>query len=97
MSIRLSHREYRSLCYALETITDPIYVFGSRTDLNKRGGDIDIVILDDSPPSEIRDKILMIQRKFVSHTDQKLDIVILPHHRTAEQELFFNSLTKVAR
>ncbi len=51
-----------------------IYLFGSRTDVNKRGGDIDILILSQVLTSG--DKISILSRIFEKIDEQKIDIVI---------------------
>lgn len=51
-----------------------IYLFGSRTDINKRGGDIDILILSQILTSS--DKIPILSRIFEKIEEQKIDIVI---------------------
>ena len=51
-----------------------IYLFGSRIEDNKKGGDIDILILDDKlEKKEIREIRIEFFKKF---GEQKLDIVL---------------------
>lgn len=51
-----------------------IYLFGSRTDMNKRGGDIDILILSQVLTSG--DKIPILCKIFEQIEEQKIDLVI---------------------
>lgn len=51
-----------------------IYLFGSRTDMNKRGGDIDLLIL--SQVLSNSDKIPILSQIFEKMEEQKIDIVI---------------------
>ena len=51
-----------------------IYLFGSRTDMSKRGGDIDILIL--SQVLTYNDKIPILCRIFEQIEEQKIDLVI---------------------
>lgn len=51
-----------------------IYLFGSRVDDNKRGGDIDILILSEMKLS-LRDKALIRYSFFEKFGEQKLDLV----------------------
>jgi predicted nucleotidyltransferase len=53
-----------------------VWLFGSRTDDTKKGGDIDIAIL--SKKAEIEDKIAIKQRIFDKIGEQKMDVVISP-------------------
>ncbi|MFI5343706.1 MAG: nucleotidyltransferase domain-containing protein [Chlamydiales bacterium] len=57
-----------------------IYLFGSRTDPNKKGGDIDILIL--SKILTRSDKFSILCRIFEQIEEQKIDIVIA--HDTSE-------------
>lgn len=74
--VRLSLDEVKNLKNSLENIDQngSIYIFGSRADLNKKGGDIDILIV--SEKAERRD-IRKIRREFFDQFgEQKLDIVL---------------------
>lgn len=51
-----------------------IYLFGSRTDMNKRGGDIDILIISQVLTSS--DKIPILCRIFEQIEEQKIDLII---------------------
>jgi len=73
--VRLSEHERAAIKEAIHTF-DPnakIYLFGSRTDDSKRGGDIDILIESDKIGLV---EIIKIKTKlFVSLGDRKVDIV----------------------
>lgn len=51
-----------------------IYLFGSRTDPNQRGGDIDILVLSQKLGNE--DKINILSKIFEKMEEQKIDLVI---------------------
>ena len=53
-----------------------VYLFGSRADDSKKGGDIDILIL--SKKIKSADKIDLIALIFEKLEEQKIDIVIAP-------------------
>lgn len=51
-----------------------VYLFGSRTDDNAKGGDIDILVI--SKELKLNDKLYIKARIFETIEEQKLDIVI---------------------
>ena len=74
--MRLTHEEVETLKSSLYRISDDakIYLFGSRVDDSKRGGDIDILILSDKLN---RKNIRKIRLDFFNKFgEQKLDIVL---------------------
>lgn len=75
MSIRLDDKEQEAIKSAILEY-DPeanIYLFGSRTDPNKRGGDIDILII--SKILTKSDKIPILCKIFETIEEQKIDFV----------------------
>ncbi len=73
--VRLSKAEIKNLKGSL-SLADPhadIYLFGSRTDLTKRGGDIDILIISQNiKKSDLTD---IRWNFFEEFGEQKMDIV----------------------
>ncbi|MDQ3018968.1 MAG: nucleotidyltransferase domain-containing protein [Bacteroidota bacterium] len=59
--------------YALDK-TAKIFLFGSRVDDKKRGGDIDIIII--SEKLKYGDKLKIYSRIFKTLEEQKIDIVL---------------------
>ena len=53
-----------------------IYLFGSRVNDQKKGGDIDLLVL--SERLDLSDKLKIKARIFQSLEEQKIDIVIAP-------------------
>src|SRR3989337_1047363 len=54
-----------------------VYIFGSRVDNNRKGGDIDLYITTDMPASEIiREKISLLVELENALGEQKIDVVI---------------------
>jgi predicted nucleotidyltransferase len=51
-----------------------IFLFGSRTDLNKRGGDIDLLVLSQRLTS--MDKAPILVKIFETIEEQKIDLLI---------------------
>ena len=75
-SMRLDEKELEAITSSIKEI-DPnaaVYLFGSRTDPQKRGGDIDILIISQHiTPS---DKPVLLRKIFEKIEEQKIDLVI---------------------
>lgn len=91
---RLDEVQKNTLQNIFKDIEGEIYLFGSRTDQNKRGGDVDILIL-----SEIENPLklkLELQTKYLLEADESIDIVIFNKNKlTKSQQEFFDSIDKV--
>lgn len=74
--MRLDETEAMALRSALKDVEDSVYLFGSRTDDSKRGGDIDILIFSDKDPYELSRKISV---DFFMECEEKLDVVVCCH------------------
>ncbi len=67
--IRIFHQYYKK--------TDHLWIFGSRTDKNKRGGDIDLYMESNASLDEINEKkikFLVALKEEIG--DQKIDLVV---------------------
>lgn len=80
--MRLSHEEQQKILQALKPFiknSEKIYLFGSRVDDRKRGGDIDLLILTGSLK---RARLLMAKKHYIlsalkTHLgEQKIDLLI---------------------
>lgn len=75
--MRISPSEIDNLLGSIKKI-DPnasVYLFGSRTDNNKKGGDIDIAIL--SELVSLKEKIEIKYNFYQAFGEQKLDLLIV--------------------
>jgi predicted nucleotidyltransferase len=64
-----------------------IYLFGSRVDDNKKGGDIDLYIRSDNITNKIEQKIEFLVKLKQKIGDQKIDVIISTNpNRVIEQE-----------
>ncbi len=91
--MRLSTNEVETLKRSLLNISDDakMYLFGSRIDDSKKGGDIDILILSDKlTKRDIRKIRIDFFEKF---GEQKLDIVL---DKTNIQKIFTKHILKQA-
>lgn len=96
-NIRLSEKEISTICELFKDSfkeDDHLWLFGSRTDPNKKGGDIDLYI-----ETSITDASLILEAKIkfsanikLAIGDQKIDIVIkyndteMPIYKIARKE-----------
>ena len=75
--MRITTSEISNLLNSIKSFDEDadVYLFGSRVDYNKRGGDIDIAIL--SEKIDLKKKIDIKFNFFNDFGEQKLDIVII--------------------
>ncbi len=93
MSPRLDPEESRALQEALAGIEDPVYLFGSRTDEGRRGGDIDLLVLSSADPYQLSKRI---KRRFFQNCEEEIDVIVLdPDHLDEVQRAFLDSIDKV--
>ncbi len=94
--MRLDQKEKTALQHALEKIDAEVYLFGSRVDDTKRGGDIDLLVLTDTNTTNKLRLSQEIVRKFFLLCEQKLDVTVLDKYKmTQEENAFFNSIKKI--
>ena len=74
--MRLSEEEKKVLKDAILAIDDSarIFLFGSRTDDSRQGGDIDILVI--SKKITLRDKLKIKRSFFDQFGEQKIDLII---------------------
>lgn len=84
--MRLSEHELESIKKTFQEMFSKtsfeLRLYGSRTDDNKRGGDIDLLCIteDDQKKSKLHDKLLDLKLKLYDHIgEQKIDILIVTH------------------
>jgi uncharacterized protein len=73
--MRLDKHEKKALKHALRDFNGKVYLFGSRANNSKRGGDIDILLVPKTRARPLK-LSLDIQRKFFSQCDEDIDVVI---------------------
>ena len=77
--VRLDREEIDALAYALDgLVPERVALFGSRVEPDRRGGDVDLLILSDAPAHELSKRVAT---RFFSRCEEKIDVVVLP--RTA--------------
>lgn len=91
---RLDDIQKKALNKVLQNIEGEIYLFGSRTDITKRGGDVDILILSDiDEPLKLKWEL---QTQYLMEADESIDIIIYNKNNLTEvRNAFLNSINKV--
>ena len=84
--MRLSDIERKALKTALTDFDGEVYLFGSRLDPKKRGGDIDILLKPRSIQNFLTLK-LAIAGKFMKELEQSLDVVVYKENNVFCQEV----------
>ncbi len=71
-----------------------IYIYGSRTDLKKRGGDIDILVISKNIPLERQLKLKAKLIKFLG--DRKIDLLVVKNkNETIFTELIYSQAVEI--
>jgi hypothetical protein len=96
--IRLTPSEIKSLIQALDTngLSEMKYslaLFGSRTDPNKKGGDIDLLLLLDPKDYQkiMLQKHLLVSALKLAVGDQRVDLTVMARDQ-AEENPFYLSI-----
>jgi predicted nucleotidyltransferase len=89
--MRLDVTERKALKYALREFTGDVYLFGSRVNMKKRGGDIDLLLIPGKKTSSLR-MALKVQARYFSQCEQKLDVVVYD-----DKDPFCREIIKSAR
>ncbi len=89
--MRLSVPEIAALKFALAGVSyRRAFLFGSRTDEEARGGDIDILLYSEAPPFDTAHRVAS---RFARKFDAKLDVLVVnSDHPTSEQTAFISTL-----
>ena len=90
--MRLDAEQTSALEYALGLITDEVYLFGSRLDPAKKGGDIDLLVFSKQDSFQLSQQITL---RFFEKCEEKIDVVVMdPNRLTDEQQAFLNLIEK---
>ena len=66
------------------------YLFGSRTDDSRRGGDVDLLLHSSAPAFPLAHRVAS---RYARIMDARLDVLVVdPEHPTAEQQAFLATL-----
>jgi predicted nucleotidyltransferase len=89
--MRLDVVERKALKYALGEFTGDVYLFGSRVNMKKRGGDIDLLLVPHKKIPSLK-AALKVQARYFSQCEQKLDVIVYD-----DKNLFCKEIMKSAR
>ena len=89
--MRLDAREQTALQSALAGVeAEAVYLFGSRADDQRAGGDIDLLVFSSDNAFELSRKIAS---RFFMECEEKVDVVVMnPAALSSEQQVFLNLL-----
>jgi len=89
--MRLDREEREALKFALANFKGVAYLFGSRLDETKKGGDIDILLIPQEkiPPLKLS---LNVQTRFFLKCEERIDVVIYD-----EKSVFCQEILKSAK
>ncbi|HDM76772.1 MAG TPA: nucleotidyltransferase domain-containing protein [Deltaproteobacteria bacterium] len=91
--MRLSPKQKKALEKAIESVNGEIFLFGSRVDDQKKGGDIDILIFSEEDPYRLS---LDVSVNFFKVCEEKIDVIVMnPKKLTAAQKAFLESIEMV--
>jgi len=90
--VRLDANECRALAGALRGIRGRFYLFGSRTDAAKKGGDVDLLVVAET------DSVYRLSRKitvnFQMVVDEKIDVTVVSPEEFEKNEKPFLRLIR---
>ena len=90
--MRLDAEQTSALEYALNLVTDEVYLFGSRLNPEKKGGDIDLLVFSKQDSFQLSQQITL---RFFEKCEEKIDVVVMdPNRLTDEQQAFLNLIEK---
>jgi len=94
--VRLKDREINVIKKVIKSFDKnaKIYIYGSRTDLKKRGGDIDILVISKNIPLERQLKLKAKLIKFLG--DRKIDLLVVKNKsETIFTELIYSQAVEI--
>jgi predicted nucleotidyltransferase len=96
--MRLNVNQQNALKQVFGNLPGEVFLFGSRVDMNRKGGDIDILWITDNKEFRTLKKEMELTIQFQKILDEKLDLLILPPvDQMANSERAFYSSLKIQR
>lgn len=92
-AIRLDAEEAAALAAALQGIPGEAWLFGSRVEPLRRGGDVDVLLLTDQPAFETSQTVAT---RFFSRCEERIDVIVFdPARLNVEQREFLKHIKRV--
>jgi predicted nucleotidyltransferase len=95
--LRLDAQQRMALEEALRDVHGIAYLFGSRVNAHARGGDVDVLVINEDEDKTNLELILKITRSYQQLCDERIDVTVYPvrQKQSQEQKDFFNHIQKV--
>ena len=92
--MRLNVSQQNALKQVFGNLPGEFFLFGSRVDMNRKGGDIDILWITDIKENRTLKKEMELTIQFQKILDERLDLLILPpvDQMTNSERAFYSSL-----
>ncbi len=92
--MRLNVSQQNALKQVFGNLPGEVFLFGSRVDMNRKGGDIDILWITDIKENRTLKKEMELTIQFQKILDERLDLLILPpvDQMTNSERAFCSSL-----
>lgn len=90
--MRLDNQQKIALQEAIKNVPGPIYLFGSRVDENKKGGDVDLLVFSEESPYKLS---ITLAAAYFMKCEEKIDVVVFnPKRLTETQRAFLNVIKR---
>ena len=90
--MRLSELQRGALRKALDGVDGRAYLYGSRTDDSRRGGDVDVLIFSDADPHRLSADVRV---RYRMECDERIDVLVVnPARIDSEQRAFLDIIEK---
>ena len=94
--MRFDKHEKKALRYSLKDFNGDVYLFGSRLDHNKKGGDIDLLLIPEDKTNPLK-LSLKIQTKFFSMCEQRIDVIVYSNNPFCKEIIKIAKRLDIAR